>query len=78
MWYVLKETTLIKKNYGKGVKKMTKKRFTLEEINETTNKLFIKYIELFKNNQISFHEYTIIQNIIMMIQCAFEEKGDVE
>ena len=57
---------------------MTEKRFTLEEINETTNKLFIKYIELFKNNQISFHEYTIIQNIIMIIQCAFEEKGDEE
>ena len=57
---------------------MTEKRFTLEEINETTNKLFIKYIELFKNNQISFHEYTIIQNIIMRIQYAFEEKGDDE
>ena len=54
------------------------KRFTLEEINEITNKLFIEYIELFKNKQISFHEYTIIENMIIKLQYAFEEKGDGE
>ena len=57
---------------------MNGKRFTLEEINEITNKLFVNYIELFKNKQISFHEYTIIENMFIKLQHAFEEKGDVE
>lgn len=55
---------------------MSDKRFTLEEIYEITNEIYIAYSKLFKNNQISFHEYTIIENTIMRIQTAFEQKGD--
>lgn len=61
---------------------MTEKRFTMEEIYEITNEFYIAYSKLFANQQISFHEYTIIENTIMRIQQAFqnklEEKGDVE
>ena len=57
---------------------MNEKRFTLEEIYEITNEFYITYSELFKNKQISFHEYTIIENTLMRIQTAFEQKGDLE
>jgi len=52
---------------------MTEKQFTMEEIYTNTNKLFISYAKLFKNGQISFAEYTLIENIIMKIQAGFEE-----
>ena len=55
---------------------MTEKRFTLEEIYEITNEYYIAYSELFKNKQISFHEYTIIENTIMRLQSAFNERSD--
>lgn len=54
---------------------MTAKRFTLEEIYEITNEYYIAYSELFKNKQISFHEYTIIENTIMRLQSAFNERS---
>ena len=54
------------------------KTFTIEEINETTNKLYLMYSKLFANQQISFHEYTIIENTIMRIQQAFKDKMEVE
>ena len=53
---------------------MTEKQFTMEEIYEITNKLYIAYSKLFANQQISFHEYTIIENIIMKLQQAFTEE----
>lgn len=46
---------------------MTEKQFTMEEIYEITNKLYITYTKLFANQQISFHEYTIIENTLMRI-----------
>lgn len=52
---------------------MTEKQFTIEEIYTTTNKLFINYAKLFKNGQISFAEYTLVENMIMKIQAGFEE-----
>ena len=53
---------------------MTEKQFTMEEIYEITNKLYITYSKLFANQQISFHEYTIIENTIMRLQQALTEK----
>ena len=53
---------------------MTEKQFTMKEIYEITNKLYINYSKLFANQQISFHEYTIIENTIMRLQQAFTEK----
>lgn len=53
---------------------MSEKQFTMEEIYEITNKLYINYSKLFANQQISFHEYTIIENTIMRLQQAFTEK----
>ena len=53
---------------------MNEKQFTMEEIYEITNKLYITYSKLFANQQISFHEYTIIENTIMRLQQAFTEK----
>ena len=55
---------------------MTEKRFTLKEIYEITNEHYIAYAKLFKNKQISFYEYTIIENTIMRLQSAFNERGD--
>lgn len=52
---------------------MTEKQFTMEEIYTTTNKLFIFYAKLFKNGQISFAEYTLVENTIVRIQKCFEE-----
>lgn len=43
---------------------------------EKTNKLYITYSKLFANQQISFHEYTIIENTIMRLQQAFKEIGE--
>lgn len=52
---------------------MTEKQFTMEEIYTTTNELVFSYGRLFKNGQISFAEYTLVENIIMKIQAGFEE-----
>lgn len=52
---------------------MTEKQFTMEEIYTTTNELLISYAYLFKNGQISFAEYTLVENTIMRIQACFEE-----
>lgn len=48
----------------------------MKEIYEITNKLYITYSKLFTNQQISFHEYTIIENTIMRLQQAFKEIGE--
>lgn len=57
---------------------MTEKIFTMEEIYEITNKFYIGYTKLFANQQISFHEYTIIENTIMRLQQAFKDEIEKE
>ena len=52
---------------------MTKKQFTIEEIYTYTNKLLWNYAKLFKNQRISFAEFTLIKSIIIEIQANFEE-----
>ena len=52
---------------------MTEKQFTIEEIYTHTNKLLWNYAKLFKNQQISFAEFTLIKSIIIEIQAKFEE-----
>ena len=53
---------------------MTEKQFTIEEMYEKTNSILLKYIELFRNGQITFAEYTLIESIIIKIQSTFDEK----
>ena len=53
--------------------RMTEKQFTIEEMYTHTNTLLISYGKLFKNNQMSFAEFTLIKSIIMEIQAEFEE-----
>lgn len=53
---------------------MSEKRFTIEEMYIHTNKLLLDYAILFKNNQISFAEFTLGKCIIMEIQAKFEEE----
>ena len=43
---------------------MTEKQFTIEEMYQKTNPILLQYATLFKNEQISFAEYTLIENII--------------
>lgn len=52
---------------------MTKKQFTIEEMYTHTNMLLIDYANVFKNNQMSFAEFTLVKSIIMEIQAKFEE-----
>ena len=52
---------------------MTKKQFTIEEIYELTNKFYLIYTRLFANQQITFHEFTIIENTIMKLQQSFKD-----
>ena len=52
---------------------MTEKQFTIEEMYIHTNTLLIDYGTLFKNNKMSFAEFTLIKNVIMEIQAKFEE-----
>lgn len=52
---------------------MTEKQFTIEEMYTHTNKLLWDYVTLFKNNKISFAEFTLIKSTIMEIQAKFEE-----
>ena len=56
-----------------GCIKMTEKQFTMEEMYTHTNNLLWGYAKLFKNQQISFAEFTLIKSIIMEIQAKFEE-----
>ena len=53
---------------------MSEKTFTLEEINETTNEIFLGYFEHYKADRMSFSEYTLVENLIMKIQYSFKEK----
>ena len=52
---------------------MTEKQFTIEEMYQKTNPILLQYATLFKNEQISFAEYTLIENIILKIQATFDE-----
>lgn len=53
---------------------MTEKQFTIEEMYIHTNTLLCDYGTLFKNNRMSFAEFTLIKNVIMEIQAKFEEE----
>lgn len=55
------------------------KQFTLEEINEKTNLVFLNYVAHYKADKMSFAEYTLVENLILKIQGAFsEDDGDIE
>lgn len=56
---------------------MTEKTYTVSEINELTNKLWLQYVEHYRADKMSFNEYVIIENIIMKIQYLFENGGEV-
>ena len=52
---------------------MSEKSFTISEINERTNLLFMDYFEHYKADKMSFAEYTLIENVIIKIQGLFSE-----
>lgn len=52
---------------------MSEKSFTMSEINERTNLLFMDYVNLYKADKMSFAEYTLIENVIIKIQGLFSE-----
>lgn len=56
---------------------MTEKTYTLSELNELTNKLWLQYVEIYREDRMSFKEYTLIENIFMKIQFLFENGGEV-
>ena len=55
------------------VEEMTeKKRYTSKEINEKTNKYFENFfIQLFKNDKISFADFNLVKSVITDIQLLF-------
>lgn len=50
------------------------KTFTVAEINKKTNEIFINYAQHYKNGKMSFAEYTLIQNVIMLVQNEFKDE----
>ena len=56
---------------------MTEKTYTLSELNELTNKLWLQYVEIYREDRMSFKEYILIENIFMKIQFLFENGGEV-
>lgn len=52
---------------------MTEKQFTIEQINEKTNKVYLSYFEHYQANKMSFAEITLIENVILKIQLLFDE-----
>ena len=52
---------------------MTEKKFTQEQINELTNKLFITYFKWFQQDKMSFSEITLVENVITRIQIGLDE-----
>lgn len=56
---------------------MTEKTYTVSQLNEMTNKLWLQYIDLFKEDKMSFNEYILIENIIMKLQYLFENGMEV-
>ena len=57
---------------------MTEKTYTSKEISEKTNKYFLKYLDIFKADKMSFAEFTLIKNVIIDLQVLFDSGGDVE
>ena len=57
---------------------MTEKTYTSKEINEKTNEYFLKYLDIFKADKMSFAEFTLIKSVITDLQVLFDSGGDVE
>lgn len=51
---------------------MTEKKYTISELNEMTNKLWLQYVTLFREDKMSFQEYILIENMIMKVQHLFD------
>lgn len=54
---------------------MTEKTYTLSELNELTNKLWLQYANIYREDRMSFNEYILIENIFIKLQFLFE-KGE--
>lgn len=50
------------------------KTFTQEEINEMTNILYMQYIKFLKADKMEYHEFAIIENVLIKIQMMADEK----
>lgn len=49
---------------------------TQSEIFKITGNVYANYINLFQNDKIDFHEFSIIENAIMKINIQIKEKGE--
>lgn len=56
---------------------MTEKTYTVSELNELTNKLWLQYVDIYRDDRMSFNEYILIENIFMKIQFLFENGEEV-
>lgn len=52
---------------------MTEKICTLSEVNKLINELWLQYMDMFRENKMSFSEFVLIENIFMKIQLLFKE-----
>lgn len=50
------------------------KTFTQEEINEMTNILYMQYIKFLEADKMEYHEFAIIENVLIKIQMMADEK----
>ena len=53
---------------------MTEKTYTLTEINEVTNKIYMNYFQHYKADRMSFKDLALIENIIIKIQTSFNSE----
>ena len=51
---------------------MTEKTYTIPELNELTNTLWLQYIKLFEHDKMSFHDYLLLENVFMKIQRLYD------
>lgn len=55
---------------------MTEKQFTVEQINEKTNNIYLDYFKIFRADKMSFAEIVLIENVITKIQFEFNEVSE--
>ena len=56
---------------------MIEKTYTVSELNELTNKLWLQYVDIYREDRMSFKEYVLIENVFMKIQFLFENGEEV-
>ena len=50
------------------------KTFTVEEIDEIINQMYVKYTQHYTQGKMNFNELILIEHIVMTIQNEFQKK----